>query len=590
MDSSQARQLIKVFREKQRASVAVPGNIPGEVFQFWDRNIPDDVSRLLQRNQKKCADYGLGWTLFTDELAEHYLAEAWDEKVLAAYRLCHHPAMKADLFRMCRLYTHGGIYLDADMSFQSDPRPLLSLGRAVFSLAEGADRRGDVGSALLLSEPGCDVHRLLVDRAVQAVQQQSVSGATALGVMGPALITQVLAELLQGAEAEDLAGVSILSVAETYKIICASQTVLGRKVGYKSDARYRWFVSKQDKVDALQARVKEKPCRESYLELMRLLLSTNQFEEAVEWADRWAAAFPSDEAFFHQVRALYGAKRYRKAADVLDKAPGVIQSDTSRYPWASRIYAHADRLDQALHWANQGVGGGFDQDIWKAELLCRSEQYREAKKLLARLVAQHPDEALAWRFYATVLKALGESQQALLAIKRTIGLQPNDADFLCFAGELYKAVGMHKEAMACFSQAVRVRPGHRQSLRYLVHTEADLKRWVDPVSTLLQYCFFLGVVRRQQNRFASALFCQRQAIALNARDPEVRLELAYCHYLVGDTFSAWRLCRQLRANGFSSDALTFLHAQVRNPWQWAKAPYRKWRAYREASACTGIFG
>lgn len=89
--------------------------IPHVLVQFWDNvlSIPSDV-RECMNSWKSLEKQGFNYILFDDERAEKFIAENFDSEHLEAFKLCRHPAMRADYFRLCYLLTKGGFYVDAD--------------------------------------------------------------------------------------------------------------------------------------------------------------------------------------------------------------------------------------------------------------------------------------------------------------------------------------------------------------------------------------------------------------------------------------------------------------------------------------------
>lgn len=102
--------------------------IPAALVQFWnDREaIPDDVATCMQ-TWHPVAERGIKRLLFDNRSATEFIAAHLGDRHLEAFRLCHHPAMRADYFRLCYIHVAGGIYVDADDAFVGgDWRALLS--------------------------------------------------------------------------------------------------------------------------------------------------------------------------------------------------------------------------------------------------------------------------------------------------------------------------------------------------------------------------------------------------------------------------------------------------------------------------------
>lgn len=104
---------------------------PRILMQFWDdlASVPADV--------QKCLDSwlpleGLGFErhIFDDVSAEQFIKANFSSRHCRAFERCLHPAMRADYFRLCFILKNGGLYVDADDTYQAhDPSNLLADGR-----------------------------------------------------------------------------------------------------------------------------------------------------------------------------------------------------------------------------------------------------------------------------------------------------------------------------------------------------------------------------------------------------------------------------------------------------------------------------
>lgn len=99
--------------------------IPRSIIQYWDRNVPQDVQVLMKTWQEY--NPGYKYELYDDDRVVSFLANAFDPAVLAAYKSCALPEMKADLFRYAVLYKLGGFYIDADESCISPIEDVIDL-------------------------------------------------------------------------------------------------------------------------------------------------------------------------------------------------------------------------------------------------------------------------------------------------------------------------------------------------------------------------------------------------------------------------------------------------------------------------------
>jgi len=94
-------------------------NIPKVIVQFWHDmdEIPDDVQECLD-SWEPLKRQGFRRVLFDDAGAKRFISKRLGGSYVAAFDLCHHPAMRCDYFRLCYILTSGGFYVDADEVYQ----------------------------------------------------------------------------------------------------------------------------------------------------------------------------------------------------------------------------------------------------------------------------------------------------------------------------------------------------------------------------------------------------------------------------------------------------------------------------------------
>ena len=87
-------------------------DIPKIVHQTWEteETIPPPCLEVIKKNKELNPSWEF---VFWDDKARRKLIEDnFDDYTLSAYDKLHIGAMKADLFRICVLYIHGGLYMD----------------------------------------------------------------------------------------------------------------------------------------------------------------------------------------------------------------------------------------------------------------------------------------------------------------------------------------------------------------------------------------------------------------------------------------------------------------------------------------------
>lgn len=100
---------------------AVPSAIPKRIMQFWDKpEVPQDVGATMKTWSDKTLE-GYEYVRFDDERAHAYVKDNYGAEIASLYEYAHHPAMKADMFRIAYLYKEGGTYVDADDECSGTP-------------------------------------------------------------------------------------------------------------------------------------------------------------------------------------------------------------------------------------------------------------------------------------------------------------------------------------------------------------------------------------------------------------------------------------------------------------------------------------
>jgi mannosyltransferase OCH1-like enzyme len=97
--------------------------VPRRILQFWDQEtIPADVQDCMT-SWRGIPNFD--HVIFDDIRAREFIRVECEARHLEAYDLCNHPAMKSDLFRLAYLYRQGGVYIDADDTYEgSNINPL----------------------------------------------------------------------------------------------------------------------------------------------------------------------------------------------------------------------------------------------------------------------------------------------------------------------------------------------------------------------------------------------------------------------------------------------------------------------------------
>lgn len=85
--------------------------IPKKIFQTWfTKDLPRKMKECVDDLKRKHLDFE--YLFFDDDECREFIQTNFDEEILYAFDTLIPGAFKADLWRYCVLYIHGGVYLD----------------------------------------------------------------------------------------------------------------------------------------------------------------------------------------------------------------------------------------------------------------------------------------------------------------------------------------------------------------------------------------------------------------------------------------------------------------------------------------------
>ena len=89
--------------------------IPKIIHQTWKSKISNpSIDNLRQTWIDKHPSFK--YFYYDDNDIDHFLYKYFDERVLSSYKRIINGSLKADFFRYCVLFIHGGVYVDVDVS------------------------------------------------------------------------------------------------------------------------------------------------------------------------------------------------------------------------------------------------------------------------------------------------------------------------------------------------------------------------------------------------------------------------------------------------------------------------------------------
>lgn len=125
------RELVQDKCENAGASSIYLDKPPRRVVQFWNDidGMPNDVKECTD-SWNKLKEKGFELFLFNECQARKLIRNSLGKRYEKAFDKCYHPAMQSDYFRLCYIFTEGGLYVDTDDIYTGvELEPLFSDGR-----------------------------------------------------------------------------------------------------------------------------------------------------------------------------------------------------------------------------------------------------------------------------------------------------------------------------------------------------------------------------------------------------------------------------------------------------------------------------
>lgn len=220
-------------RAADDSGACVAGTIPAIIHQtFLSTELPDRTYEAAQSwidHNPECE-----YRFYDDDDQIALLSEKFDADVLAAYNKMPRGAHRADLWRYCVLFEHGGVYADIDTVCQSSLKSVLRAEDA-FVVPNTGTVPHAVFNAFIGSSPG---HPIL-EKAIEYATETTLNARTFEGYMmaGPGALGVAL-NLSIGREARDpheLGAHQVGSVA--YRIIEKCAPTEGQPRRVESDGK-----------------------------------------------------------------------------------------------------------------------------------------------------------------------------------------------------------------------------------------------------------------------------------------------------------------------------------------------------------------
>ena len=161
----------------------------------------------------------------------------------------------------------------------------------------------------------------------------------------------------------------------------------------------------------------------------------------------------------------------------------------SRRRPSSRLPERLHELFRSLGDASGGHAERIEDEIWRLWMAYRDSaaafdleratraltvlDFPAAERILARLVATHPDFPEAWNRRATLYYMQSRDDESVANIHRTLELEPRHYGAICGFAQICLSLGDTDSALFAFDAALRVNPhleGVRETVDKLLRT------------------------------------------------------------------------------------------------------------------------
>lgn len=223
---------------------AWPAAIPRRIMQYWhDRHPPEDV--LAAIDMLRARNDAIDHHLFDEDAAAAFVHAHFGAHIASLFDRCFHNTMKCDLFRLCYLHVHGGIYVDVDIACHAPVASVFASDalRCLLFYAEG--RPWCIENGFIATTPGHGAVGAMID-AVAGNLRAWQAGSPFRGVWmetGPGAATAATMGLLARRIAGETDAAAIDDVTLARNDV-AGVSYAHAELAYKRDAAGNWRLAR----------------------------------------------------------------------------------------------------------------------------------------------------------------------------------------------------------------------------------------------------------------------------------------------------------------------------------------------------------
>lgn len=185
-----------------------PTLIPKIIFQTWEnKSISPEFQTIIDTWKQHNPNYE--YCLIDAQERSDFIHTHFEDRVYNAYCKILPGAFKADLWRYCVLYIHGGFYVDIDTLCMGSIDRLLNETTQFVSVIDMNDTPGEgthnLANGFIGSIPKHPILKICIDRVVFNVENR-IHPDSVLDFSGPGLLGRCVNTYFQGCEVDSFLG------------------------------------------------------------------------------------------------------------------------------------------------------------------------------------------------------------------------------------------------------------------------------------------------------------------------------------------------------------------------------------------------
>ena len=162
--------------------------IPKKIYQTYSTNmIPEEMKEVSDNWRDMNPDYE--YYYYIDKDCREFLSKNFDVNVLDAYDALKPGAYKADLWRYCILYIHGGVYVDMGLVAKYPLKDFISEEDEFVCSRDRPKPKNGLYNAFIASTPGNPILKIAIEMCLKNIKDK-ILYSDFLKLTGPLLLGQ----------------------------------------------------------------------------------------------------------------------------------------------------------------------------------------------------------------------------------------------------------------------------------------------------------------------------------------------------------------------------------------------------------------